>query len=116
MGSDVAAPLLGGGCGRGSVAGAAGVRRMLVTRQTSRGGPRAFRSEWIVGWLAVSQKVRNQFSRVTKERTASIFGWVTTGVLAEDGCSVDIKVIDWDTVFFSCDGVPKHWAQRRKDK
>lgn len=36
--------------------------------------------------------------------------------LSADERNVDIKIIDWDTVFFSCDGVPKHWAQRWKDK
>lgn len=36
--------------------------------------------------------------------------------LSGDGGSVDIKVIDWDTVFFACDGVPKHWAWRWKSR
>lgn len=36
--------------------------------------------------------------------------------LSSSGGRVDIKVIDWDTVFFACDGVPQHWARRWKSR
>ncbi|KAK1860230.1 hypothetical protein I4F81_002819 [Pyropia yezoensis] len=36
--------------------------------------------------------------------------------LSADRGSVEINVIDWDTVFFACDGGPQHWARRWKNK